>query len=408
MITTDKSRSTLWHNRDYLLLWCGQAVSLVGSGITQTALPLLIWDLTRSPVQVGLVGGLGTVPYVLLSLVAGALVDRWDRKRVMITCDIGQALNLFSILIALLLGQLTIVQIYINALVGGVCFVFFNIAETACLPRVVAKAQLPTATAQHEATYGTASLLSPVFGGLLYGINVVLPFLVDAFSFIISIVTLMLIRVSFQAERDAPRRQLHSEILIGLTWLWHHPLIRYMAFLTGGFNFTSAGLVPIIVVLVNQQQGSSLDYGLIFTIGGIGGIAGALLAPLIQQRFSFGQVIIATVWIQVCLWPLYAVVTHPLLLGLIVAASFTLGPIYNVVQFSYRLALIPDELQGRVNSAFRLIAFGFQPLGWVLTGVLIQRMGVVPTILGLTICAACLALTAALNPHVRQARSLIG
>lgn len=365
------SYRSLWANRDYMLLWSGQTVSLIGSGVTQTAFPLLIWDLSHSPVQVGLVGGLGTIPYLILSLLAGALVDRWDRKRIMIICDIGRACNLLSILIAMFLGQLTVVQIYINALVEGTFFVFFNIAETACLPRVVSKELLPTATGQHEATYATVSLLSPLLGGVLYGIRQYLPFLLDMVSYVGSIVSLLFIKTRLQQEHTLARRPLIREISEGFSWLWNTPLIRYMAFLTGGFNFTSSGLVPIIITLVNQQQGAAVEYGLIFSIGGIGGMIGALIGPTLQQRFSFGQMILATVWIQVCLWPLYALAQTPLLLGLIVAVSFTLGPIYNVVQFSYRLALIPDTLQGRVNSAFRMIAFGFQPLGWALTGLMI-------------------------------------
>ena len=94
-------RVPLWRNRDYMLLWSGQTVSLVGTVISQTAFPLLVWDLTHSAAQVGLVGGLGTLPYVVLSLLAGALIDRWDRKRVMILCDTGRALNLVSYTAAL-------------------------------------------------------------------------------------------------------------------------------------------------------------------------------------------------------------------------------------------------------------------------------------------------------------------
>ena len=122
-------RVSIWRNRDFMLLWSGQTVSLVGTGITQTAFPLLVWDITHSAAQVGLVGGLGTLPYVLLSLLVGALIDRWDRKRVMILCDIGRALNLVSVLIALMLGHLTVIQLAINALIEGTLFVFFNLAE---------------------------------------------------------------------------------------------------------------------------------------------------------------------------------------------------------------------------------------------------------------------------------------
>jgi MFS family permease len=399
-------RVPLWRNRDYMLLWSGQTVSLTGTIVSQTAFPLLVWDLTHSAAQVGLVGGLGTVPYVFLSLLAGALVDRWDRKRVMILCDMGRALNLVSVLAALMLGHLTVIQLCINALVEGTFFVFFNLAEVACLPRVVAKEQLPAATAQNESTMGITNLLGPLLGGALYGLQQALPFLADAVSYVVSVCSLLFIKTKFQQERTQERRKLYIEIKEGLVWLWRQPLIRYMAFLTGGLNLTSAGLIPILVVLVKQQHGSSFIYGVILTIGGIGGIAGALLGSPIQKRFSFGLVIISAVWIQALLWPLYAVAPNPIFLGVISALIFITGPVYNVVQFSYRLALIPDELQGRVNSVFRLLAFGFQPLGWVVTGVLIQVISVIPTILVLFVVCLVLAILTTFNPHVRHARPL--
>jgi len=399
-------RNTLWRNRDYMLLWSGQAVSLTGTVISQTAFPLLVWDLTHSAAQVGLVGGLGTIPYVFLSLLAGALVDRWDRKRVMILCDAGRALNLVSVLAALMLGHLTVIQLCINALVEGTFFVFFNLSEVACLPRVVAKEQLPAATAQNESTMGITTLLGPLLGGALYGVRQVLPFLADAVSYVVSVCSLLFIKTKFQQERTQERRKLYIEIKEGLVWLWRQPLIRYMAFLTGGLNLVNAGFIPILVVLVKQQHGSSLIYGVILTIGGVGAIAGALLGTPIQKRFRFGTVIISTVWVGALLWPLYAIAPNPIILGVIAALSFINGPVYNVVQFSYRLALIPDELQGRVNSVFRLLAFGFQPLGWIVTGVLIQLISVIATFLVLFVVYLVLAILTTFNPHVRHARPL--
>jgi hypothetical protein len=339
-------------------------------------------------------------------LLAGALVDRWDRKRVMILCDAGRALNLVSVLAALMLGHLTVIQLCINALVEGTFFVFFNLSEVACLPRVVAKEQLPAATAQNESTMGMTTLLGPLLGGALYGVRQMLPFVADAVSYAVSVCSLLFIKTKFQQERTRERRKLYIEIKEGLVWLWRQPLIRYMAFLTGGLNLVNAGFIPILVVLVKQQHGSSLIYGAILTIGGVGAIAGALLGTPIQKRFRFGTVIISTVWVGALLWPLYAIAPNPIILGVIAALSFINGPIYNVVQFSYRLALIPDELQGRVNSVFRLLAFGFQPLGWVVTGVLIQLISVIPTILVLFVVYLVLAILTTFNPHVRHARPL--
>lgn len=407
MVSTKRPKvqvPTLWHNRDYLILWSGQAISLVGTGITQTAFPLLVWDRTHSALQVGLVGAMSLLPYVFLSLLAGALVDRWNRKWVMIFCDSGRALNLASLLIALLLGHLVVVQLYLNALVEGLLFVFFNIAEVASLPQIVAKNQLPAATAQNEATQGTTWLIAPLLGGALYSLRQVLPFLADAISYVVSVCSLLLIRTPFQHARTSERSSILTAIHEGFSWLWHHPLIRYMAFLTGGWNFASGGFIPILVVLVKLHHGSSLLYGTILTIGGVGGIFGALLASPIQKRFRFGWVIISSTWIQALLWPLYACVPNLILIGVIFALGFVTGPIYNVVLMSYRLALIPEALQGRVNSVFRLIAFGFQPLGWALTGLLIQTIQVIPTILVISVGLLALAVLTTCNPHVRHAQ----
>jgi predicted MFS family arabinose efflux permease len=191
-----------------------------------------------------------------------------------------------------------------------------------------------------------------------------------------------------------------------LGWLWHQPLIRFIAILTGGNNLISSGYVLIIIVLAQQQHASSFTIGLIFAVGGIGGIIGALIATSLQKRLSFAQAIIGTSWIFALCIPLYAVAPNPLVLGIITAATFVSGPVYNVVQFSYRSAIIPDELQGRVNSVFRLIAFGGQPLGLVLTGLLIQNVGVIPAILMDSVGMIILAVAATMNTHVRNAKPL--
>lgn len=397
---------SLWLNRDYMLLWSGQVVSNVGTQVSTLAFPLLILAVTGSPAQAGFVGALRALPYVIFSLPAGALLDRWDRKRTMILCDTGRALSLASIPVALATGHLTIIQLYLVSLIEGTLFVFFNIAEAACLPRVVPKEQLPAATAQNMATDGVTTLIGPSLGGALYTAGRLLPFLADAISYAVSVCSLFFIKTKFQKERVAARRSLWIEIREGLAWLWHHPLIRFMAILTGGNNLISAGLVLTIIVLAQRQHAPAFVIGLIFAIGGIGGVLGAVVAPFFQKRLSFGQAIIGTSWVIALFMPLYAIAPNPFVLGLITAAAFIVVPLYNVVQFSYRSALIPDELQGRVNSVFRLVAFGGQPLGLALTGVLIQNIGVIQTILIASLGLVVLAVAATLNTHVRNARPI--
>ncbi len=400
-----KTRS-LWLNRDYMLLWSGQVISSVGTQISGIALPLLILAITHSPAVAGFAGALRATPYIVLSLPVGALIDRWNRKLVMILCDSGRAVLLGSIPVALALQHLTIVQIYIVALLEGTLFVFFDIAEVACLPRVVAKAQLPAATAQNQATMSISSLAGPPLGGLLFSISRMLPFAGDAISYVVSVLSLFAIKTPFQGERTAQQRHLLVEIGEGLRWLWSHPLIRYMAFLTGMLNLVGSGSLLIFIVIAQRQGANPTEIGLIFTISAIGGIAGSLVGGFIQRRFTFGQVIIAAVWIDALTWPLIAVAPNFVVLGVLSGISFMLAIVYNVVQFSYRMALIPDELQGRVNSAFRLLAFGFQPLGLALTGILLSWSNAVMTVLIFFAFYVVVAVMTHANTSVRHAQPI--
>lgn len=400
---------SLWRNRAFLLLWGGQAISTLGSASSGIAVTLLILDLTRSPAQAGFVGTLGAVPYLILSLPAGVLADRWDRKRMMILCDTGRAIALGSVPAALWIGHLTPLQLYLVVLIERTLFVFYNVAQAACLPRVVAPEQLPAARAWNEvAFYGVGTLFGPTLGGVLYQtIGRAIPFLADAISYALSVLSLFAIKLPFQTARDAPPRALHGEIIEGLAWVWRQPLIRAMAALSGGFVFVNAGAGLILIVLARSLRAPPAAIGAVFSIGAVGGIIGALVGSQIQRRVGFGPVIIGVLWIAALLWPLYAVAPTPVILGIIAAGLYAVEPVYNVVQFSHILPLIPDALQGRVNSIFYLIAVSGAPIGLALTGVLLQSVGVTVTVFIFFGCRLCLALVATFNPQVRHARPLV-
>ena len=403
----ESARPPLWRNRDYMLLWSGQFVSILGSGISGIAYPLLVLRLTHSPAQAGILEAVATLPFLLFALPAGALVDRWNRKRLMIKCDAVNALLMAGIGVAYAAGRLTMPQLYISALLGGTCFLFFNLSETSSLPRVVPKEQLPSASAQNEASGAAGTLIAPALGGFLYQtIGATVPFVVDAVSYAASVISLSFVRTEFQEERTAERRNLRAEIAQGVRWLWSHPLIRFMAFLVGGCNFGNAATGLLLIILAQRQGASPALIGAMFAIASVGGLLGAVVAPRFQRRFSFGKVIITCMFVSAFLWPLYAVAPNAIVLGIIFAGGFAVTPIFNAVQFSYRLALIPDELQGRVNSSFRMLAFGFQPIGAAACGVLIQVIGPKPTVLFFSIVTLGLALTTAANSHVRYARPL--
>ena len=403
MKPSNRWRFPLWHNRDYLLLWSGQTISSIGSGVSELAFPLLVLALTHSPAQAGFASALRTLPYFIFTLPGGALIDRWNRKRVMILCDMGRAISMASIPVALVFGHLTLVQLYIVSLLEGSLYVFFDLAETASLPRVVPKEQLPAAISQNQVTFGITNLLGPPSGGVLYTLGRAVPFLVDAISYLVSVISLLFIKTKFQMEKVVATRKLRTEIVEGMKWLWRQPLLRVMAFLNSGWSAFGFGFSLMVIVLAQGQHLSPTFIGILFAIGGVSSIFGASIAPLIQKRLRYGQAIIGLWWLYVLVWLLVAFVHTPIALGAIVACFFLVDSIYNIVQFSYRLALIPDELQGRVNSAFRLISYSLRPVGIALTGVLMQSLGSMQTAIIFALILLVLAIIASLNTHIRKA-----
>jgi MFS family permease len=170
-----KGAMPLWRNRDYLLFWGGRTVSALGTSMSGMAFPLLILAMTHSPALAGLAGSLRTLPYVLLSLPAGVLVDRCDRKRVMLLCDSVRAFTLGSVPFAWWLGHLIPAQLYVATTIEGTMLLFYNAANQAALPRLVPQARLAAAAAQDEGAYYAASLAGPAVGGALYQIGRGLP-----------------------------------------------------------------------------------------------------------------------------------------------------------------------------------------------------------------------------------------
>jgi predicted MFS family arabinose efflux permease len=403
-VTAAANAPPLWKNRDYMLLWSGQVVSTLGSSAAAIIYPLLILAISGSPGAAGAAAALRALPYLLFSLPVGALIDRWNRKHVMIACDVLRAAAVLTIPLALWCDALTLWHVYAVAFTEGSLFVFFNIAEVAALSRVVPTSDLPRAAAQNEAAFGAAHIAGPSLGTMLFQtMGRAAPFVADAITYLVSAASLWKIKTDFRPAATRGPHRLRAEIAEGLRWLWHQPLIRYMALLTGGINFVYAATPLMLIVLAKQMGASDLDIGLVFSIGGISGIAGSLIGGRIQRRFSFGQVITTVIWAQALLFPLYLVVPKFYLLGAVYALIYTLAPVYNVVQFSHRLALIPDALQGRVNSSFRLLAFGFNPLGAALCGLLLEAFGSTPTVLFFAAWYGVMAVATQLNPHVRNA-----
>jgi Transmembrane secretion effector len=288
------------------------------------------------------------------------------------------------------------------ALIEGTLFTFFSLAEAACLPRVVSQEQLPAATAQNQAIDSVSWLLGPLLGGTLYGLGRTVPFLLDAISYVCSVLGLFFMRAKFQEERTQAQRHIWKEIGEGLVWLWRTPVLRFLALLSWGLGTPVYGYALILIVLAQGLHATPFVIGAIFASSGIGSIAGSFLATPLQKHITFGWLIIWSAWIWAITWLAFAIAPNPLILGIAVAGSFIIVPIFNATQLSYRLIVTPDHLQGRVNSVFRLVTFGGQPLSMLLTGVLIQWIGPIWAVVILFVPQGIAALAATFYKPLRE------
>ena len=411
----ERASRPLWRNRDFLLLWSGQSVSTLGTGVSTFALPLLVLAITHSPALAGLMTAVRQAPYLLFSLPAGALIDRWDRKLVMICCDAVRWLALGSVPLAFALGHLTLAQVYVVAFVEGTAYVLFSLAQLSALPQVVDPAHLSRAYSLDNANEYVGALLGPALGALIIGLapvieaGTMLAYLTDSVSYFVSVISLRFIRISFQQERPlagtrvaASQRSLRAEIAEGLRFLWGQRRLRLMVLLTTAINFLQSPITLAVIVL--GRGALHLDVqalGFILSAGGVGGVLGAVLAPWLRVRFPFGQIIIGSV----LLWALavLALVVAPSAVWLVPGYGLVslLWPIYGVTLVSYRLELTPDALQGRVNSAFRFLSYGAEPLGAALGGVLLAALGPRP-VLGLIAAGLALCGLVALGTELRK------
>jgi MFS family permease len=394
--------TSLWRNRDFTLLWSGQLVSTLGTRITLLAFPLLVLAETGSPAKAGLVGFAQTLPYLLCYLPAGALVDRWNRKRVMLAADAGRAVALGSIAVALALDVLTLGQLVVVAFVEGALFVFFQLAEAAALPHVVLTAQLPSALAQNEARLQAAELAGQPLGGLLFGIGRLVPFAVDAVSYLVSFVTLIFVRPDLQTQRERTPIRLRADIAEGVRWLWRQRFLRALVVMIGVTNLVYNALTLAMIVRLRELGASPGLIGLVLGLVGAVAMLGAVLAPALRRALPPMVVVIGSLWVWAAVFTALVLPTDPIVFGVVAAASGLLGPVFNVVVTSYRYALTPDRLQARAQSVGRLVAWGTIPVGTLAGGVLVQATGARPA---LAVIGAAMALTAAATTAVPTVRN---
>ncbi|GHO46642.1 MFS transporter [Ktedonospora formicarum] len=394
----------LWRNPNYLLLQSGQIVSYLGNQQQFIALPLLILAITGSTIQAGIAVSLNTIAVLVVSPLAGALVDRWDRKRTMLVCDAGRMLLTLSIPLAYWLHVLSMAQIYIAVTLAGAFGTLFSVANTAALPNVVTRKQLPVALSQAQVAYSCVRTFGSLIGGTLYSIGNVFPFLANGISFGASVLSLSFIRGRFQSESEAsPRQSLHQTITEGFTWLWRQPLLRFLTIINGADSLRYGAGYLVILILAQNLHTSPSGIGFIFTGAAVGALLGNIASHWARQRFPFGKIAISMLWLEALMFPLYAIAPNAFIMCLIAAAEELVGPIYNISLDTYRLTATPDTMRGRMSSTVQLVTQGAQSLGAILGGLLIQIVGAQWSALILGAWLILLAIATTLNHRVRHA-----
>jgi MFS family permease len=376
----------LWRNRDFLLLLSGQGVSYLGNQVQSLALPLVVLAITGSVAQAGLVIGLNGVSFLVFGLLAGAVVDRWDRKAIMIWCELGRGLLTVSVVVGLWLGALTMPQLYLVAVLTGILTTVFQVADTASLPNVVGPEQLSTALGYMQSGFNTIRIGGAALAGAIYSVGQIAPFAANAFSFGVSAVTLRFMRAQFQRERPraagpARRGALAADIREGLRWVWSQPAVRFLTCIQSADSVRYGAGYLVIVTLARGLGASAMQIGLIFGGAAVGALAGSLASGRAINRFAVGKIAITMLWVEALMFPLYAIAPSPLLLGCVAAAESVVAPVYAVAMTSYRLSITPDNVQGRVTSAVSTLTTGAASLGAIIGGTVLAALGPRHTVL---------------------------
>jgi MFS family permease len=391
----------LSRNRNYRLLWSSQVLSGFGFNTSTIAFPLLVLAVTGSATASGLVLGTSAAAQLLAGLPAGALVDRWNRKKVMLACEAGQAVAAASLAGALLSGVASVPHMVAVAAVFGVCAALFGPAEEATLPNLVPAEQLSTAVATNAARGYLGHLTGTAAGGFLFAASRFVPFAVDMLTHAVAFVTLAFVRVPRREVLPQPVGRLGAEIADGLRWVWRHRDIRVTALCAVVLNLFFSAFYIIVIVLAQTRGIPSGQIGVMAAMLGVGGLLGALLAPYLHRMVSPYLSIIGVFWVLAALTPVAVVIHNGYLMGILFGAMALLPPTANTTIMTRQLLLTPDHLRGRMSGVIGLVTGVAATAGPVLGGVLVE---LVPGGQAVLLCAAgmaAIAVVVTVSPTLR-------
>jgi MFS family permease len=394
-------------------LWSASTLSNLADGLVKIALPLVAVTVTDSP---GLVAGVTlavTLPWLLFALPAGALADRVDRRIAMVMANLVRAAAVAVLAVPLVLAlessTAAIWALYAMALLLGTAETVYDTSAQSILPQLVPRDRLPRANGRLIAAELTANeFVGPPLGGLLVAAGVAAAFATPAALWAAAVGALLLLRGSFAVPRAEPTT-LREDVAEGLRYLWGHRLLRTLAAMTGLFNLaTNATFAVFVLYAVGPSSAMGLTeatFGLLFATIAAGSLIGALLADPIIRRLGRSRSLALGILGGVGTVGIAALTTNPL----VIAAAFLIGgltnALWNVVAVSLRQRITPDRILGRINSSYRLVAWGTRPLGAAAGGLLGELLGLraVFTVAAALILATLLGMTQATDTAISTA-----
>lgn len=402
----------LARNRAFGLLWLGEGVSVVGNATTSALLPLLaVTQLDAGPAWMGLITAAAWLPWLVIGLPVGAWVDQLPARQVMIVANLAAAVSLASVPVAFASGILTLAQIAVVAMVGGVCTVFFRTAYQVFLPEVVPAGQLEAANARLFGTESAANVAGPGLGGLLaQWLTAALGLALDAVTFLWSAVCLWFIRtVRAVAPPAGPAQPLAARIREGVELVRRDRYLPWFVGMGGASNFGLTGYGALLVLFLVRDLGlTEAGVGAVLALAGAGGVLGAVVAPCLSARLGSGR---ASTVLLVVSGPTALLVGAGLpgwgaaisgaggfLVGLCVVSG-------NVIRNAWRLRYVPAGLRGRVMTVMQVVNFGTMPVAGIAAGWLGGVLGVRETIL-LMAAVHCLAAWSVLVSPLARLREL--
>ena len=379
----------------YWRLWTATAISNLGDGISGVAYPWVASAVTRSPLLIAAAGFASRLPWLIFTLHAGVITDRFDRRKLIIAMDTIRGVLTLIVGAIVLLNQDSLpslndlssitdletnwplyITLVITAFLFGLAEVLRDNSAQTLMPSVVEAENLEKANGRMwSAESLTNSFIGPPLGSLLIGIAIYLPFFVDAGTFFVAVALIASISGSFKPVEEKPREKINfkAEIKEGYRWLWAHDLLRPMAIILGALNLVGTMVAATFILYTQEVLNTSVFvFAVLGTAGAVGGIAGGLIAPKISVKIGSGP----SLWLSLAMGPIGAVIigtsnSWHVVWVVLLFQSF-LSVLWNTITVSLRQSIIPTYLLGRVNSVYRFFGWGSIPIGMFLGGAIVS------------------------------------